>query len=155
MGVLKKVLIGFGVVFLVIIALAVWLGFQSVRFGRAERPFVEAYVTDFSRHWRVADVYDRSANEFLTQASSSEGERAIAMFRPLGALTSISDFEIKNYKVGTGGRSGVFDFKGKFENGTAVVEVTIIDNGHDGARVVGVHMENITVNPGTGGKLST
>jgi hypothetical protein len=154
MRMLKRILIGFGAVFLVLIAVFAWLGFQSTRFRRAEAPFVEAYMTDLSRRWSVADVFDRSANALLAQANSPEGERAMQMFKPLGTLTSIRDLELKNYSVGTWGRRGVFAFKGRFQNGEAVVEVTILDNGRGLTQVLGVHLDSIKTNPGAGGKVS-
>jgi hypothetical protein len=155
MRVLKKILIALGSVFVLLIIGFAWLGFQSARFKRAETPFVTTYVTDLSRRWNVADVYDRSANEFLAQADTAEGRRAIEMFRPLGALTSSGDLDLKNYSVGTWGRRGVFDFKARFQNGEAVVEVTIVDSGRGGARVLGVHLDAIKMNLGASGKMST
>ena len=137
MRALKKILIGFGSVFLVLIALFAWLGMESVRFKRDEAPFVKAYVTDLSRHWNVADVYDRSDNEFIAQADSPNGQRTIQRFRSLGSLTSIDDFELKNYSDGTTGRRGVFDFKAGFENGEALVEVTVVNHGGAATRVLG------------------
>jgi len=155
MRVLKKILIGLGSVFLILIAVFAWLGVQSARFKRAETPFIKAYVTDLSRRWNVADVYDRSTNEFLAQADSPEGQRVIDRFKPLGTLTSIHDFELKNFSDGTWGRRGVFDFKASFQNGEALVEVTVIDKGRGGAQVLGIHLDGIQMNPGTGGKVST
>lgn len=154
MRVLKKILIGLGSLFLVLIALFAWLGMQSARFKRAEAPFVQAYISDLSRRWNVADVYDRSANMLLTQADSPEGRRAIEQFKPLGALTSIHDFELKNYTGGTGGQRGVFDFKANFQNGEAVVEVTVVKSGGR-VQVLGVHLTGIRMNLGAGGKVST
>ena len=155
MRVLKKILIGLGSLFLVLVALFAWVGVQSARFKHAEAPCVQAYISDLSRRWNVADVYDRSANTLLTQADSPEGRRAIEQFRPLGALTSIRDFELKNYTDGTGGQHGVFDFKADFQNGEAVVEVIVVKGGGTSAQVLGVHLTSIRMKPGAGGKLST
>ena len=155
MRVLKKILIGLGSVFLLVIALFVWLGIQGTRFKREEAPFVRTYVADFSRRWDVADVYDRSANTFLAQVSSAEGQRVLQSFKSLGGLTSIHDFELKNFSDGTWGRRGVFDFKADFQNGEALVEVTILDDGHVGPRVIGIYLTGIQLNPVNSGKMST
>jgi hypothetical protein len=155
MRVLKKILIGLGSVFLVLILLAVWLGIQGSRFKRDEAPFVKAYVTDLARRWDVADVYDRSANTLLEQADSAEGQSLMQHFRGLGALTSIHDFALKNFSDGTWGRRGVFDFKADFQNGEALVEVTVLDDGRAGPRVLGFYLNGIRMNPGAGGKMST
>ena len=155
MQVLKKILIGLGSVFLVLLVLFTWLGIQSVRFKREEAPFVKTYVTDLSRHWNVADVYDRSANEFVAQADSPEGQRTIESFQALGSLISVQDFELKNYSDGTWGQRGVFEFKAYFKNGKSLVEVTIVVKGHNGPRVVGVHLTGIQTNPGASSKMTT
>jgi hypothetical protein len=153
MRVLKKILIGFGSVFLVLIALFLWLGMESVRFKHEQAPFVRAYVTDLSRHWNVADVYDRSDNGLIAQAGSAEGRQALLSFRSLGSLTSIDDLELRNYSDGTWGRRGVFDFKAEFENGEALVEV-VVNQGDAGTRVLGVHLNNIQTRQAGTGKQS-
>jgi hypothetical protein len=155
MGVLKKIFIGLGSLFLVLVALFVWLGFESLRFKHEETPFVTAYLNDLSRHWQIADVYDRSANELISQVDSTEGRRTMQRFKPLGSLTTIHDFELNNYSHGTWGRRGVFDFKAGFQNGEALVEVTVLDKGGTGARVVRVYLTGIQMNPTVTGKLST
>jgi hypothetical protein len=155
MRVLKKIFIGLGSVFLVLLALFTWLGIQSVRFKHEEAPFVKAYLTDLSRRWSVTDVYNRSANTFVEQADSPKGQRTIESFKPLGALISIQDFSLKNYSDGTWGQRGVFDFKARFQNGEALVEVTILEKGHTGPRVLGIYLTGIQVNPGASGKMTT
>jgi len=155
MRTLKRILIGFGSFFLVLIALFAWLGMESVRFRREETPFVKAYVTDLSRHWDVADVYDRSDNELITQASSADGRRTIQRFSSLGSLTSIDDFQLKNYSDGTWGSRGVFDFKAAFENGEALVEVTVVKHGGAGTRVLGINLSSIQISQIASRKLAT
>lgn len=155
MQVLKKILIGLGSAFLLLIALFAWLGVQSVRFKHEEDPFVKAYVTDFSRHWSVADVYDRSANEFITQADSAQGQRVIQSFKVLGTLTAVHDFELKNYSDGTWGHRGVFEFKAGFENGEALVQVTVVKKGAAGSRVLAINLSGIQINRAAAARVST
>jgi hypothetical protein len=154
MHALKKILFGLGSLFLVLIALFAWLGVQSVRFKREEAPFVQAYVTDLSQRWDIADVYGRSADAFIAQASSAEGQRTIQRFKPLGTLTSIRDFELKNYSTGTWGRRGVFDFKADFRNGEALVEVTIVTQGNAGTRVLSINLNTVQINQAAAGRVS-
>lgn len=155
MRVLKKILIGLGSVFLVLLLLFTWIGIQSVRFKREEAPFVKTYVADLSRRWNVADVYGRSANEFVEQADSPQGQRTMESFEALGSLISVQDFALKNYTDGTWGQRGVFDFKANFKNGKALVQVTIVDKGHGGPRVIGIFLTGIQLNPGATGKMAT
>jgi hypothetical protein len=145
MRVLKRILIGLGSLSLVLLALFAWLNFESGRFTRDEAPFVKAYVMDLSRHWNVADVYARSDNEFIAQADSALGQRTIQRFRSLGSLTSIADFELKNYSDSTWGRRGVFDFKAAFENGEALVEVTVVKRGDAGTRVLAINLSSVQI----------
>jgi hypothetical protein len=72
--VLKNILIALGVLFGAFIALAIGVGISSARFRTEQIPFVTAYVTDLYRHWELADVYDRSSNSFLQQATSRQGQ---------------------------------------------------------------------------------
>jgi hypothetical protein len=155
MRVLKKILIGFGSAFLVLLALFAWLGVESLRFKREETPFVKAYVTDLARHWNLADVFDRSDNELIAQADSAVGRQTIQRFRSLGSLTSIDDFELRNYSAGTWGRRGVFDFKAAFENGEALVEVTVVSHGGASTRVLGINFNSIRMSRDASGKVTT
>ena len=57
----------------------------------------------------------------------------------MGVLKSAHDLELRNYSEGTAGRTGIFSFKGTFENGEGVVRVTIVKK--DGAvRVLGFYL---------------
>ena len=62
MRVLKNILIGLGVIFLVALAFFAWIGVSGSQFRKEQAPFVEAFVTDLSKRWDIADVYDRLAN---------------------------------------------------------------------------------------------
>jgi len=155
MRVLKKILIGFGSVFLILIALFAWVGIQSVRFRSQETPFVKAYVADLSRHWNVADVYDRSDNAFITQANSMAGRRTIESFKALGPLTAIHDLVLQNYVAGTSGDRGVFNFKADFENGNALVQVVVIDKGGANPRVLGFRLDSVRISSGARSRVST
>ncbi len=44
----------------------------------------------------------------------------------LGPLKSVHDLELRNYISNNRGRTGLFSFKGTFENGEAVVDVTMV-----------------------------
>ncbi|HTW38903.1 MAG TPA: hypothetical protein VMD49_10075 [Steroidobacteraceae bacterium] len=125
MRILGKVLVGLGTVFAIIIAFFVWLGIAGQRFKTAEIPFVTQFVTDLSRHWDVADVYDRSTPTLIEQASSAQGRQALETFKQLGALRSVHDFALRNYYRGTGGATAVLSMQASFEYGDAVVEVTL------------------------------
>jgi hypothetical protein len=134
MRIVRKVLIGLGVVFALIIAFFVWLGVLGARFKSAETPFVTQFVTDLSRHWNPDDVSDRSATSLIEQARSAQGRQVLEHFKQLGALRSAHDLVLRNYNLGTNGVTAVLSMKASFQNGDATVDVTLHKQG--GALVV-------------------
>lgn len=146
MTVLKNVLIGLGALFLVVVAFFTWVGVSSTQFRREQAPFVETFVTDLSKHWDIADVHDRLTEPFIEQVSTPRAQQLLHQFKELGALKSVQDLELRSYITNNKGQTGVFSFKGTFENGEAVVSVTIVEK--DAAvRVLafylkGTHMRN-------------
>ncbi len=63
------------------------------------------------------------------------------------------DLELSSYLSSTRGRTGVFAFKGTFENGEALVQVTIVKE--DGAvRVLGFYLKGTHTRDGVS-KLQT
>lgn len=122
MRILKNILIGFGVLFLLILVLVGWVGVRSSQFRTEEAPFVQTFVTDLSKRWDIADVYDRSENTFIEQATTPQAQQLLHQFKQLGPLKSVHDLELRNYISNNRGRTGLFSFKGTFENGEAVVD---------------------------------
>jgi hypothetical protein len=151
--ILKNILIGLGVLFLVVLAFFAWIGVSSSQFRKEQAPFVETFVTDLSKHWDIADVYDRMANPFIEQAGSPQAQQLLHQFKRLGALKSVRDLELRSYNTNNNTRTGLFSFKGTFENGEAVVNVTIVKK--DGAvRVLGVYLRATDMRDGAS-KLQT
>jgi hypothetical protein len=151
MRIVGNVLIGLGAVFAIIIALFAWVGVSGAHFKQAEAPFVTRFLTDLSRHWNVADVYDRSANSLVEQAASAQGQQVLQTFKQLGSLRSTRDFEMRNYYRGTSGETAVFSMKATFENGDAIVEVTL--QRRDGAvRVMGFTLRAVEMQNHAGAK---
>ena len=153
MRVLKNILIGLGVLFLVVIALLAWTGVSSSQFRKEQAPFVETFVTDLSKRWDIADVYDRMANPFIEQVSTPQAQQLLHQFKQPGALTSIHDVELQSYNSNNNVRTGLFSFKGTFENGEAVINIAIVKK--DGAvRVLGFYLRGTHMRDG-GSKLRT
>jgi hypothetical protein len=142
MGVLKKCLIGLGSLFGLLIIIAIALGISSWHFKSQQTPFVTRFVADLSHRWEIADVYDRLSNSFIEQASTPDGQRSLQRIRTLGALSSIRDVELRNYTAGTLGTTAVFAFKGTFENGVALVTVTLLKKSGT-VRVQGFHVDPV------------
>jgi hypothetical protein len=117
MRVVKKILIGLGVLFLVVIAFFAWIGVSSSQFRKEQTLFVETFVTDLSKRWDIADVHDRLANSFIEQVGTPQAQQLLHQFKQLGALQSVHDLELRSYNANNNGRTGLFSFKGTFENG--------------------------------------
>ena len=151
MRVVKTILIGLGALFIMVIALLAWVGVSGSQFRKEQAPFVETFVADLSKRWDIADVHDRLANPLIEQASTPQTQQLLHQFKQLGALKSVHDLELRAYKTYNNGRTGLFSFKGTFENGEAVVNVTIIKK--DGAvRVLSFYLKGTHTRDG-GSKL--
>ena len=153
MRALKTILIGLGVLFLVVVALFTWSGVSSSQFREEQAPFVEAFVIDLSKRWDIADVHGRMTNPFIEETSTPQAQQLLHQFKRLGALKSVRDLELRSYNTNNNTRTGLFSFKGTFENGEAVVNVTIVKK--DGAvRVLGVYLRATDMRDGAS-KLQT
>lgn len=144
MRIFKNILIGLGTSFLLLIALFSWVGMSSHQFRKDQESFVEKFVTDLSRHWDPTDVRDRMAGTLIDQVDTVQARRLMQQFRQLGLLKSVQDFELQSYKTTTSGKTGVFHFKGTFENGKGEVQVSVLENG-GGVRVQGFYLRGIHV----------
>ena len=144
MRIFKNILIGFGTLFLLLVALFSWVGMTGHQFRKAEEPFVQKFVTDLSRHWDPADVRDRMADSLINQVETAQARQLMQQFRQLGPLKSVQDFELQSYKTTTSGKTGVFHFKGTFENGNGEVQVALVEN-EGVVRVQGFYLRGIRV----------
>jgi len=119
------ILVGLGALFLVVIAFVSWLGVSSNDFRKEQAPFVQKFVVDLSKRWDVADVRDRMSVSFIEQADTQPARELLNQFKRLGALKSVQDLELRSFMSMNGKRTGIFAFKGIFENGDGAVRVTI------------------------------
>jgi hypothetical protein len=131
MELVKKVMMWFGGIFILIVVLIIFLAAGSSSFKEEQEPFVQQFMEDFSQRWETEDIYARLSNEFIEQISTQESKTILSQFKTMGKIQSISDFEIGNYNAHTSGTTGEFSFKGTFENGDALINMTIktTDNG--------------------------
>ena len=142
MHVIRKILVGLGVLFLVLIAIFSGVVVVGRQFRTEQTPFVKTFVTDLSRHWNVADVSDRIAGPTLDQALTPKGQQMFHLFKQLGTLRSAGDLTMERFNVDTRETSGVFEFKGTFDNGEADVQVTVVKKGGS-AWVLGFYLNDI------------
>ena len=122
---IKKLMMWLGSIFTLIIVLIIFLAAGASDFKEEQEPFVQQFMADFSQRWETEDIYARLSNEFVQQINSQESKVILAQFKTMGKIQNISDFEIGNYNAHTSGTTGEFSFKGSFENGEALINMTI------------------------------
>jgi hypothetical protein len=146
----RRALMVLGALAVVLMALSVWVGVNSVRFRKRERPFVIAFAQDLSRRWQFNDVYARLDHQIILQSNTDAGRRSLARFSRLGALRSVNDFEMNNFLFDPdNGSLGVFSFKGTFDHGAALVRVTLSER-RGVTRVLGLDISRISLLQGSG-----
>jgi hypothetical protein len=126
MHVLKNILVGLGALFLLILVFFAWIGASSRYFSKEQAAFVEEFVTALSKRWVIADVRDHLADSFVAEAGTPQAQQLLNQFKRLGKLQSVHELELRSYSSTSNGQTGLFSFKGTFEYGEAVVDVTII-----------------------------
>jgi len=132
---IKKLMMWLGGIFMLIVVLIIFLAAGSSSFKEEQEPFVEQFMTDFSQRWETQDIYARLSNEFIEQINTQESKTILAQFKTMGKIQNISDFEIGNYNAQTSGTTGEFSFKGTFENGDALINMTV-KSSDNGVRVI-------------------
>lgn len=147
MRVIRKILLGLGVLFLVIIACVTGLGTAGRQFRIEQTPFVETFVTDLSKHWDTAEVRDRLADNLIEDARTSDALQFFQQMKQLGELRLARDFAMRAYKFDAAGRTGTVAFKGTFDNGEAEVEVTIRKKDST-VRVMGFNLTDVHMREG-------
>ncbi len=135
MKILKNILIGFGVFFVAVIGLIVFLSAESSGFRDKQTPFIETFMMEFSENWEVSAVHAKLTNDLLKQIDSPAGGNALEIFRTQGSFKEMSDLVLQNYNSGTSGKTGKFTFKALFTGGPALVEIILVEN--EGKTLVG------------------
>lgn len=126
MKILKNILIGLGIIFILFILLAVFLSYKSYDFFEENKGFVEEFSYDLAEHWQIEDVHSRVSNEFLQSLDTPNGKEFLKYAKGLGPLIEATDFQMGNYHAGTDGTTGVITFKATYTNAKALVTVIVI-----------------------------
>lgn len=139
MRIVKNILIGFGVLFVAVIWLVLFIGAGSSEFREKQSPFIEGFMMEFSENWDVADVHSKLDNDLLKQIDSPSGRAALGVFRALGDFEAMHDLVLQHYTTATSGKTGRFTFKALFENGPALVEIMLVES-EGKTLVIGLHI---------------
>lgn len=128
MKIIKNILAGIGLLFVLVAALGAFTSFSRSNFEERNRAFSELFVRDLSAAWRIEDVQDRLTNEFLVDLAVPETRKAFRVLAGWGQLKEIADVELLKHQFGKEGETGAFRFKANFENGNAIVVLTVHAN---------------------------
>ena len=126
MKIIKQFLIGLGILFLLFIILATFISIKGNDFKEDNIGFVAEFLDEFSQDWKISSVSDQLSNEFLIQIKTPNGEQAMQVFKRLGKLENVRDFEMGNFRTSSGeSQTGVLIFKAKFNNAETIVTITL------------------------------
>ena len=142
MKILKHILIGLGVAFLLLIGFLSYMAVESGDFAEEHTPFVRQFITDFSRDWDVRDVQHLLTNDFIEQMETPSGRKALALFKRLGRLVAIQDIALDNFNTHFGTASftqGTFVFEAEFEHAVTQTTLLLVVN-KKGQRVQGLRI---------------
>ncbi len=143
MKIVKKILVGLGVLFVLFIGLAIYLAGSSSEFERKHQDFVINYTREFSRGWEINSVSAITTNDMLSQINTPNGKHALNVFRTFGEFIEATDIELHNYSTHAGGPTvGIFKFKARFKNANTLVTVTVHEI-EESVKVHGFHIDPI------------
>ena len=125
MEIVKKILMWIGGLFALLIVLVTFIAISSANYEEEQTPFIQLFVSDFSERWETEDVFNKLTNEFIENVNNTESKLALAQFKTLGKLKSITDIELGNYNTSTDAETGEFSMKATFENGDALINLTL------------------------------
>lgn len=109
--------------------------------------FARCFVDEFSQTWDFNAVSVNVSEVLRLMDTVSQGQAMLSNFRLLGRFVyQTSHVEIKDYKSGNHGKSGLFCFSARFEHAAALVQVGLLAQKDGGLAVDSVSIEPI---PGT------
>ena len=93
---IKKIFIGIGILFVVILALLVWVGFSTnkvyKRFEHTAEPFINKFLSDQSP-WNYEKSKPYLSKAWLQITSDADGNKLFTFFNKLGAFKSVDSIE--------------------------------------------------------------
>jgi len=140
--VIKTILIGFGIIFVLLVAFISYVAVQSGKFEKEHAPFVKSFMAEFSKDWDVSAVEHLLTPEFIDQIDTSSGREAMRQFRQLGRLKEITELNLDHFSTHAGTNSykyGVFVLRAEFEHATTMITLSLVVD-ENGARVEGLRI---------------
>ncbi len=128
MKIIKNILIGIGVIFVVIVGFVIFIIGNSSVFREEKTPFIEYFMSEFSEGWKTSSVNSRFTNDLRRHIDSPKGRHDLEAMQSLGVLESMSEPELGFYTNPiNSGKWGKFTFKAQFSNGFAFVELSVVE----------------------------
>jgi hypothetical protein len=144
---MKKLLMMFGAVFILILGLVALLVLRGTVADRESKAYADASVISIVSAWNEQALIDRASPEFIHNASKAQIDALFARLRPLGHMTRYagsSGSSFINFNVGTGSKgsttTAVYIANADFEHGSAQIKITLIKQ-HGAWRILGFFVQ--------------
>ncbi len=134
MQIIKNLFAGVGMLVVLLIALLLYLVFSTGDYTEDHKPFIENFMQDLSAEWQIKDVESKLTPSLIKELDSTDGHQVLLTFHPLGQYQSMTALAVSQYQSNTIGNVARFRFTGNFTNGSAVVDIHLIEQ--DGQTLV-------------------
>ena len=133
----KKILKGIGITFLVLISLfvllAIWTANKSSAYKETAIPYLNSAIVDIS-NWDAQTLKNYMTPSSIENATDEDISKIMRAFSKLGELKELGEFEFINVssKAVTGGGSGTYVtylIPASYTNGEAQITVTLKEEG--------------------------
>jgi hypothetical protein len=160
MGVMKKVFMVFGGVFLLVILVIVGTGlsmwYKSYQYEDTAVPYLTATIPELSK-WDAERIKKLVAPEILEETTPEQFNKIIKHLSALGILVTMGEPRIAKVYQNATNKSGEqtlvkYHIDAVYENGNAVIAITLLDL-DDSFQVYKLHIDSMAlVEPGFAGK---
>jgi hypothetical protein len=97
-------------------------------------------MSEFSEGWKTSSVHSRITNDLSRHIDSPKGRHDLEAMQSLGVIESMSEPELGFYTNAiNSGKRGKFTFKAQFSNGSAFVELSVVEK-DDKTQVDSLHI---------------
>lgn len=125
---IRSILLVLGGIFALLLILVVFLYGKSADFLEENQEIFVSFTGTLSEEWDPEDVYSMLSNDFISTLGTPNSDAFFDYMKNFGELVQTSDFEMQNYLSGTDGITAVVTYKAIFENVSALVTLTVLQN---------------------------
>jgi hypothetical protein len=135
---MKKLFIGLGVIFLVLVVVIVafigYAAFSGTRLDKESKAYADAAIPAIASSWNGQELLSRASPEFQKSAGPADVDRLFGWFKTLGRLHRYEGAQgqaVTSVTPQTGRViSGHYVAKATFDAGEATIEIELIKHGN-------------------------